>query len=1727
MMRNQRQIKQSRAQRAAAAAAVVLWLLAALFAAGPALAQSAAGPAAPVSADAAGGNNAAAGGAAARQAAAAGQAAAADDGAEDEAKSWVLSFIESRLSAPNRQISISGIEGALSSSASVRLISIADDDGVWMRIRDARLDWNRLSLLRGRLSVNALTAGSVEILRRPLPNPHELPVEAKSSVFTLPSLPLDIDIKQLKLRQLLLAQPLFGQAAALSVEGSLSLASKVLKADLRAERLDGNGGSLLLAAHYNGDKQNLALDLHLDEPQNGILSNMAAIEGRPALHFAASGGGEAGAWAVKLHVEAAAKPVLDGMIRLAPYAAAAEGAPAVGRPGDARVFSIAAIGRVTALLPAQYRPFFGSKADLNISGAVKQAGGLRLDRLFINGESIYLNGAAETEAGGFLRRLQLEGAVGAQARQLAEAAPGAALPDGPLVTLPLKGGAARLSSLKLNIAYGAAGAQSWSGYAALRNLQTAGGNVGRAELNIGGAAENLDDAAARYISFAAKGAAANIQLSRPGGQSSAAPQFNLQAEGSWRAGQPAELKSLALNGAGLNLTAQGALADYRFNGAARLISANISEFAALLGHNFAGSVNLGASGMAALGGAFDLNFSGGATGLRAGDNPALSALLRSDISLSGGLARNERGIEARNLRLANSHFQLFANGDLRRAGAQMDFGANLADVSLFMPLLAPENAAREPKISGAFSLRGAARGHNGLIAVAAAGGMAQGMWNGRPVRDLELSLNGILDHTSHIAAHNSAEIRGNGLIGGRPLQLAAALQRDGAVLRLDGLDLSYGRARLSGSAHSRKDHLWQGQLQLNADNIAPLAALAFMEGRGSAAVNIALDAAAKAGGAAQQNISFAGALNTISLLPPLAARGAQPWLSVGHLAGKGTAEDIFALPRLNGAVSGRDLQLNTYRISSFAVQSAGNGPASALNLRVELANGAALAASGTLSPFAPQPGKAADAAEAAIAPAGAMGHWQFALDSLTLSGLPEKSAAAMLQAAGAEPAAKAFGGKTAHAKKAAVREKPAAALLGLQTEGPARLVFNGRQLRQIEGLSLAIERGGQKAGFAQLNGRLAEPLNLSAQMQNVPLALAALIRPDLGLSGELSGKAQISGAVARPVADFEVALQNAAMAATAEAGLAPLNFSASGRTENNVLSLSAALTGSGAARQLRLQAQGKIYLAEQRLDLTAAAQDLPLKALAEMIHNPALAKQQLKGSLNAQAAISGRFADPQAKFSLNLQGFSAAALAAANAAPLNLSAAGAANRFMLTLGQLRLQGPHGLQFTAAGRLPYQGKGLDLTAKGQLPLALANGALAGRGAQLQGLLNIDAAARGALANPQMQGRFAVNQSSFVDPLTNLRLKPIALAGHLSGDQLLVDKFSAQSVSGGAIAGSGSITMNFAAGLPADLRLALNHFGYNDGVMMAATAEGGLTIRGPLLQGALIAGKITIDKAEIRVPETMSGASMLEIKNKNGRPAIITTQKRAGFDAGKSKKQAAAASRALPKLDIQISAPQEIFVRGRGLDAEMGGSLHITGPANAIKPSGGFNLIRGRLDLLTQRLIFSSGQVSLAGSFDPSLNFTATTQGDDVTVTVNVSGTPKALKISLSSDPALPQDEILARLIFKRSLSELSPLQIAQLVDAAAELSGLTHSTVMGRLRAATGLDQLDVSTDAAGNAEVSAGRYILNKVYLGVETSSTGTAKGTVNLDITPRLKARGAVGSDSNSNVGVFYERDY
>jgi translocation and assembly module TamB len=681
--------------------------------------------------------------------------------------------------------------------------------------------------------------------------------------------------------------------------------------------------------------------------------------------------------------------------------------------------------------------------------------------------------------------------------------------------------------------------------------------------------------------------------------------------------------------------------------------------------------------------------------------------------------------------------------------------------------------------------------------------------------------------------------------------------------------------------------------------------------------------------------------------------------------------------------------------------------------------------------------------------------------------------------------------------------------LAARLRQPASLSVIGETIT-IDALALDVGGGGIDA-----TGRIAEEIDLDVTIAALPLSIANTIRPDLELDGTIDGTARITGSRSQPDVAFDIRGNTLQAAALRDAGLSSLGLTARGTTSGERLNIDARATS---PEGLDASVRGSAPLGDGQLAL-----DVTLAAFPLGILNTVVPDQNLGGNLSGTARVTGTASDPQVGFNLDASGLSAAPLGDAGIGALNASAAGSFANRTVTLTSVNVSGNQGLALTASGTVPLQGAGLAVNLSGEAPLSLANRFLIDRGTQLVGSVALQGQVTGSVADPQIRGMVSTQGAQVVDPATNVSLRGINIMAGIDGQTITIQSANATLGAGGTVTAGGTISL--AEGLPADIAVALDQARYNDGDLIAATVSGNLALTGPLAADARLSGNIDVDRAEISVPENLGGgASGIDVIHRNPPPGVAATLERARANDGTP---VPSSRPSVIQLDVTVNAPNRIFVRGRGLDAELGGSVRVLGPVTNVQPVGAFELIRGRLGILGQRIEFEEGTITLVGDLDPVLNFVASSQSDGTTVFITVSGRVSDLDISFSSSPQLPDDEVLARLIFNRSLNELSAFQIAQLAAAAAELAGGGNSSLLGSLRSATGLDDLDIVTDSEGNAAVRAGRYIQDNIYLGVEAGAGGTARGTINLDVTDELKARGAVGSDGDSSLGLFFERDY
>ncbi len=448
-------------------------------------------------------------------------------------------------------------------------------------------------------------------------------------------------------------------------------------------------------------------------------------------------------------------------------------------------------------------------------------------------------------------------------------------------------------------------------------------------------------------------------------------------------------------------------------------------------------------------------------------------------------------------------------------------------------------------------------------------------------------------------------------------------------------------------------------------------------------------------------------------------------------------------------------------------------------------------------------------------------------------------------------------------------------------------------------------------------------------------------------------------------------------------------------------------------------------------------------------------------------------------------------------------------------------GPGATSATVQGTIASTFATADLALAGTAQSAVLNPFIAPR--NIGGPVRFGLRLNGPPSLAALSGTVSMQGGRIVDPAFRVSLTGVSADAALAAGRATI-RATADVQGGGRVTVTGPVDLS--APRNADLAVTLSGARLRDPELYDTRASGQLLLTGPLPDAARLSGSVTLDQTEIRVPSTGLGAQALltGIVHQRDSAPVRETRRRAGLDGGNRGEAGVGNGIA---LDLTIAQAARLFVRGRGLDAELGGSIRLTGTTAAVVPIGGFDLIRGRLDLLGRRFDIDEGRVQLEGSLVPQLYFAATTSNDGISATLIVEGPADAPEIRFTSTPYLPEEEIVARLLFGRDLTSLSPFQAAQLASAVATLSGRGGEGIVSRLRSSFGLDDFDVRTDDTGSFALRAGKYVSDKVYTDVSVGAGGKTEITLNLDVTPSVKVRGTLATDGNTGLGVFYERDY
>lgn len=393
-------------------------------------------------------------------------------------------------------------------------------------------------------------------------------------------------------------------------------------------------------------------------------------------------------------------------------------------------------------------------------------------------------------------------------------------------------------------------------------------------------------------------------------------------------------------------------------------------------------------------------------------------------------------------------------------------------------------------------------------------------------------------------------------------------------------------------------------------------------------------------------------------------------------------------------------------------------------------------------------------------------------------------------------------------------------------------------------------------------------------------------------------------------------------------------------------------------------------------------------------------------------------------------------------------------------------------------------------------------------------------------PCLSGVIRGNNLVYENAVYGTRLTGLAVNGRFSGSQLEVASLTARAGPGTVVA-RGRIGLAGAEGYPMDLAIALDNARLAGSDDLSGRATGQLRLTKAAGANALLAGTLLLPETRYRI--VRDGAA--EIPVLTG----VRFKPRRGWPPDPDGSGASRPAALFPpvRLNLRLQAPERLYVTGMGLESEWTADLRVGGTNVAPAVDGELRLIRGTLGFAGRSFELARGQVSWAGGAltNPLLAISASEEVDDIVVNVNVGGRALNPQIAFSSTPGLPQDEIISRILFGRSIAGISSLQAIQLAASLNTLRGGSGGlNPIGKLRSVTGLDRLRIigPDDATGRrTALAAGKYITDDIYIELITDAQGFTATQLEISLTSWLSVLSQAGKSGVGTLELRVRKDY
>ena len=391
--------------------------------------------------------------------------------------------------------------------------------------------------------------------------------------------------------------------------------------------------------------------------------------------------------------------------------------------------------------------------------------------------------------------------------------------------------------------------------------------------------------------------------------------------------------------------------------------------------------------------------------------------------------------------------------------------------------------------------------------------------------------------------------------------------------------------------------------------------------------------------------------------------------------------------------------------------------------------------------------------------------------------------------------------------------------------------------------------------------------------------------------------------------------------------------------------------------------------------------------------------------------------------------------------------------------------------------------------------------------------------GTLENPSINGSVRTAGARLESAVTGMVIENLESSGRFGGSQLRIERFAGTTPGGGRVSGAGAL--DFAAARGVGMRIDVHAEGARlldrDDIMAAVTGDIAIRSDG---DGGTISGDVAMNQGRFTLGSVTAAAQVprLNVRELN-RPGDV---------------YAPVVRRIEPwRLALNVDAPNRLTVTGLGMNSEWRANLRVAGTVTEPAITGSAEMLRGTYDFAGRRFDLIRGTLRFAGEVpvNPQLDIAAEARVRGLSAQIRVSGRSQRPEIAFTSTPALPQDELLSRILFGTSITNLSAPEAVQLASAIASLNdprgGLDP---INALRRGIGLDRLRILpadvTQGIGT-QLAAGKYFGRRVYVEVVTDGRGYSATTVEYQLTRWLSLLSSISTIGRESVNVRVSRDY